>query len=497
MGDEILLQFGDFRHSFLLHQGLAGGRTLPGAVRHLVASHMDGFQRDPGFLVQGDDSVKYLVYECVSGREGDIQDVVREVLGGNILGSVLRFGQQIGPVAGRPGAVIHRLDSCAGMPRGVELRNHPDPAFPGIAEQVDVVFLRIIPVGRRAGVIPVQGAAETRHEGLFFVDGTILLQLRNAPEGAIGRQFGKTVDLHAPAFVVAQMEVQVIQFVMGHDVQKSLDILLLREVPAHIQHDAAVREVRAVFDDGGGDGLPGRIPAQVLQRDGRPEGTVLIGRLHLDRVRYGNPVPPRLLSRDVCRLGDIDLADSHGPAARGDAFQPGNHVIDIRFHGIVGKGMDGLDGLENILQRHGDGLFPLFLEVEGLRRPALVHQTRCFIAERHRLSLRIRGRNHPQQRSCDVFDGGGSPLFHPERCAELTEPQRPVRSGGRVLDLQLMDGGPGLRIHGSLRPDDGTGFCTGTRQEQGAKKIEEGFCLHGQSVSVFKFKDGIFSGVKE
>ena len=62
-GNEVVLEFVDVLHPLFLHQGLAGGGTLPRALRHLVAAHMDRLQRHPGLLVQGDDSVKDLVQE--------------------------------------------------------------------------------------------------------------------------------------------------------------------------------------------------------------------------------------------------------------------------------------------------------------------------------------------------------------------------------------------------------------------------------------------------
>ena len=344
------------------------------------------------------------------------------------------------------------------MARRVELRNHPDPTLPGVAEDVDIVGLRIIAVGGRVGVVPVQGAAEARHHGILFLDGPVLLQFRNAPEGAVGSEFGEAVDLHAPAFVVTQMEVQVVQFVMGHDVQQPLHVFFPGEVPAHVQHDAAVGKVRAVLDDGGGNLLPGGIAAQVLHRDRRPEGAVPVGRLHLHRVVHGDPVPPRLLSRNDGRLGDIDLAEVHGPFARGDAFEPGNHVIGRGFHVVIGKGLHGFGRLEDIFQVHGDGFLPFLLEVERLRRPPPVHQGPRLVAERHGLALRVRGRNHPVQRSGDMVDAARRALFHLDRRAELAEPEGPVRPGGRVLDGQYMGGRPGFRVGGPFRPDDGTGI---------------------------------------
>ena len=283
------------------------------------------------------------------------------------------------------------------MARRVELRNHPDPTLPGVAEDVDIVGLRIIAVGGRVGVVPVQGTAETGHHGILFLDGPILLQFRNAPECPVGSKFGKAVDLHAPAFVVTQVEVQVVQFIMGHDVEEPLHFLFPGEVPAHVQHDAAVGKVRAVLDDGGGNLLPGGIAAQVLHRDCRPEGAVLIGRLHFHRVVHGDPVPARLLSRNDGRLGDIDLAEVHGPFARSDALETGNHVVGRGFHVIIGKGLHGLGRLENTFQLHRDRFRAFLLEVESLRRPAPVHQGPRLVAERHRLSFRVRGRNHPVQ----------------------------------------------------------------------------------------------------
>ena len=457
-GNEIVLEFVDVLQALFFHQGLAGGGALPRALRHLVAANVHRLQRHAGLLVQGDDPVEDFVQERVGGREGDVQGVVREILRRDILGGVLRFGQQVGPVPGRPGPVVHRLDGGAGVSRGVELRNHADPALPGVAEQVDVVGLRIIAVGGRFRIVPVQRAAEARHHGVLFVDAAILLQFRNAPECPVGGEFGKTVNLHAPALVVPQVEVQVVQLVVGHDVQEPLHVLFPGEVPAYIQHDAAVGKVRAVLDDRGGNLLPGGIAAQVLHRDRRPESAVLIGRLHFHRILHGNPVPPRLPTRNDRRIRDIDLAEVHGPIARGDAFETGNHVISRRFHGIIGEGLHGLGGQEDIFQLHGNRFSPLLLEIEGLRRPAPVHQGPRLVAERHGLALRVRGRNHPVQRAGDMVDAAGRAFLHLDGGAELAEPEGPVRPGGRIQDFQPVDGRPGFGIGGPFGPADRTGL---------------------------------------
>ena len=57
-----------------------------------------------------------------------------------------------------------------------------------------------------------------------------------------------------------------------------------------------------------------------------------------------------------------------------------------------------------------------------------------------------------------MVDAAGRALLHLDRCAELAEPEGPVRPGGRVQNGQYMGGRPGFRVGGPFRPDDGTGL---------------------------------------
>ena len=66
---------------------------------------------------------------------------------------------------------------------------------------------------------------------------------------AEGRKFRKFRDFHTPGFIVAQVEMQHVEFVGSHDVQHLQHFFLAAEVADHIQHEAAQPQVRPVFDD--------------------------------------------------------------------------------------------------------------------------------------------------------------------------------------------------------------------------------------------------------
>ena len=440
---------------------------------------MDGFQRNAGLGVEGDEVVEHLLDESIGGGQGNVDDVVAVVLRGIVLGRVRRVEEPVGRVPGRAVAVFHGLDRGAGMARDVEFGHDEHVARIGVLEDFDVVGLGVEAVAGGLGVVPVRGDAVGVHQGVWLGDRAVLVQGRNAAVGAVGREFRETVHLHTPAFVVAEVQVQAVHFVMGQDVNEFQEVGLAREVPAHVQHDAAVGEVGPVFHDGVRDGIVAGVAPEVVQGDGRVIQAVLVGRLDGDLAVDGDFVPAGLFAfhqvpGDVVRdrgraLGDIDL------------LQPGNHVVGRQVcRGIV-KGMHRLRREEDVFHLHGNGFPALDLQVEAFRGTALVHQGAGLVAEDHFVPFRFRRGGDAVQGAAVVEDLGFRPILHLDGRAELGEPEGPVGAGGRVLDGHRVDGLPGLRVGGTFGPDDPAGLRAGdSRQADGEGK--QRFGVHGQAV---------------
>ena len=60
------------------------------------------------------------------------------------------------------------------------------------------------------------------------------------------RQLRQTGDLDAPAFVIAQVEVEFVELVGRHLIQQAQHRILLMEVARHVEENAAILEARRV-----------------------------------------------------------------------------------------------------------------------------------------------------------------------------------------------------------------------------------------------------------
>ncbi len=267
---------------------------------------------------------------------------------------------------------------------------------------------------------------------------------------------------------------------MGQDVDELQEVGLAREVPAHVQHDAAVGEVRPVLDDGGRNGSVLRVPFEVGQRDGGVIGAVVIVELDADRSVQPDPVPAvgHVLGREH---GDVTVVERGRAFQHLDFLQPGNHVVGRQVRGSIIKGMHRLRREEYVFHLHGNGFPALDLQVEAFRGAALVHQGAGLVAEDHFVPFRFRRGGDAIQGAAVVEDLGLRPILHLDGGAELGEPEGPVRPGGRVLDGHRVDGLPGLRVGGTFGPDDPAGLRAGdSRQADGEGK--QRFGVHGQAV---------------
>ena len=115
------------------------------------------------------------------------------------------------------------------MPRKIDFRHYGDAALIRIGNDVaDLVLGVEAAVAYAVVAVPVV-----------------------AYHGAVapGADFGKArilVDLYAPALVFGEVPVEAVELVDGHRVQYLLDLILAEEVPAAVQHQAAVAKARGV-----------------------------------------------------------------------------------------------------------------------------------------------------------------------------------------------------------------------------------------------------------
>ena len=75
------------------------------------------------------------------------------------------------------------------------------------------------------------------------------------PPGCNAFQFGVAGHGQPPALVVRQMQVQPVEFVVGHEIHEFFQVLDGDKMPRGIHHEAAPRIARLVRDDAAGDAL--------------------------------------------------------------------------------------------------------------------------------------------------------------------------------------------------------------------------------------------------
>ena len=133
-------------------------------------------------------------------------------------------------------------ERSGGVPRHFDFGDDRDEPFCGILYDVADFVLRV----------------ETAVGNRIFRCVGFGLQVAAVAERADFGQFGVLFDFDPPTLVVGQVPVETIEFVHSEDVDESFHVVGGKEVTTHVQHSAAVGEVRLVgdlrdgqFDDAG------------------------------------------------------------------------------------------------------------------------------------------------------------------------------------------------------------------------------------------------------
>ena len=114
--------------------------TRPCTSGHLIATYMDGGQRHARLIVQPDDLVEDRSIKLVNTGQIDAQHIVGEVLSRPIMRGVGRVLQTEAAIACASLVSLHGLDGSPRMPWSIKLGNHRDAMFPGIAQDLFVLF---------------------------------------------------------------------------------------------------------------------------------------------------------------------------------------------------------------------------------------------------------------------------------------------------------------------------------------------------------------------
>ena len=176
----------------------------------------------------------------------------------------------------------HRRESRVGVAGEVDLGHDGDEPLGGVVDDLAVVGLRV-----EAALGPVDGVAATD----------------------LG-QLGPRVDRDAPALVVGEVQVEVVELEQRQVVEVALDVVDGEEVAGHVEHGAAVGEARLVAD---GDGRHGAIGAGVSERHELAQA--LHGRVGARRRGCGDADAGRIdVERVALRGGDRRIVDE-GDAA--------------------------------------------------------------------------------------------------------------------------------------------------------------------------------------
>ena len=250
VADDLLVEPGT--DGLLAFQSLALGeaqgcwRIGPYLVGHLVAAKMEERQRRVSLLIHQQHLVDHLLHEGQRGGQSGVHHVVVVALGRGVLGGVVGIGQTIFHGLGRVGllvfliACLHRADGSACMAGTFHLGHHADMARLGIAQQVDKLLAGEVAVARR-GTIGIVMAVVAGIETVALVVGV-------ATPTTHLREFGQSGYLQSPTFVVAEVEMEHAELVVGQGVNDLQQVRVGREVARDVDHLSSIGEVGPVLD---------------------------------------------------------------------------------------------------------------------------------------------------------------------------------------------------------------------------------------------------------
>ena len=338
----------------LLHQFLAFSAVFPRIGGHFLHAHVEVFRGEESrhFL---DDVVEHRVVLLPAHAE----DVVEFAL----------HAQDIGVV------VAHHFG--VGDSQGF-----------GVAGQVDFGDDFDAPVGGVGHDFPdVVLGIETAIALLAGVEGRFERFAAAAP-GTDGRQFRILLDFHAPAVVVGQVPVELVDLVVGQPVEVTQDIIFTEERARDVEHAAAPGEAGRIHD------LDARNLPLPEQLGVRPFGPfVHLRRKHLQE-----------------RLDGIELAGARGSADQDPVGRDFQGIAFLRetLHADERNGpAAGRPAVAHRVEEAGEMVFQI-LHVEGfstLDPHILVKDER---GGNRRVGILHRcGHRHEIERSLGGSDGGG------------------------------------------------------------------------------------------
>ena len=211
---EITLELAFIRVAHFFHQGLAFGAVLPRFGGHFLYADMDVLRREDRSHLLDDVLEHHIVF--LPAHAQNVVDFSLYALDVRIvLADYFRIGYGQG----------------FRMARHVEFGNDFDIACGGISHDLLHFFLRV----------------EAAITLLSRIEGG-LQSLVAATPGAYLCQLGIFLDLHAPAVVIGQVPVELVDLMIGQPVDVAQDILLVEERTRDIEHAAAPGETRLVHD---------------------------------------------------------------------------------------------------------------------------------------------------------------------------------------------------------------------------------------------------------
>ena len=167
------------------------------------------------------------------------------------LGVVIAVGMGLAVLGGVQHG--HGYQSCPGVGRHIKFGDNLHVALRSVGHDVLELLLGVV-----AGLHPV------------VVTGSGSAQLRQIAEvhgiAVLIHHIGVVLNLQAPALVVAQVHVQLVDLILGHVVDLALHFIHREEVAGHVQLHAAVAVSGCVRDIGTGSG-PGHVADQRVALD--------------------------------------------------------------------------------------------------------------------------------------------------------------------------------------------------------------------------------------